>query len=129
MGCPCRAGEDAIGGGAPGGCGDERHEGGHPVSKRRFKATKIQDVRLDDLLKAAIGLRLVVGIDVAKREQFAAIREYRGEPEETLILVSWKHPEETTQFIELCRALAGVAPLVETVMERRAPTATRFAMS
>lgn len=92
-----------------------------PVSKRRFKATKIQDVRLDDLLKAAIDLRLVVGIDVAKREQFAAVREYRGKPEETLLLVSWKHPEETPQFIELCRALAGVASQVETVME---PTGT-----
>ena len=92
-----------------------------PVSKRRFRATKIQDIRLDDLLKAATGLRLVVGIDVAKCEQFAAVREYRGEPEETVLLVSWKHPEETTQFVELCQAFAGSASLIEVVME---PTGT-----
>ena len=91
------------------------------MGKRRFKATKIQDVRLNELLEAVAGRRLVVGIDVAKREQFAAVREYRGEPEETVLLVSWKHPEETTQFVEICQALAGAASLVEAVME---PTGT-----
>ena len=92
-----------------------------PVSKRRFKATKIQDVQVDVLQKMAAGRRLVVGIDVAKREQFAAIREYRSEPEETLVLVSWKHPEETSRFVELCRSLNESAMLVELVME---PTGT-----
>jgi transposase len=81
------------------------------MSKRKYRATKIQDV---DRARLSAGLetpRIIVAIDVAKEDFYAAIVDGNGRTHE---IVKWVHPTESRSFIELVQGLgAGVDVVME----------------
>lgn len=80
--------------------------------KRIYRATPVKQVRLESLIEAAGEKRVVVGIDIAKEDMFAAF-----EVEGTVVLtVRWKHPEQTLEFAELLTVLKARGQ-VEVAME------------
>lgn len=88
------------------------------MRKRKFKTVRIQEVNCGAVLEACSGARIVVGVDVAKSAQFAAVLDDVGE---LRALVKWAHPAETPDFVQLCRGLAANGQRVEVAME---PTGT-----
>jgi len=83
------------------------------MSKRKYRATKIQD--LDHTkLSAELGTgRVIVAIDVAKEDFYAAIVSEKGQ---VLQIVKWIHPVESRAFLALVERLGG-SKRVEVVME------------
>lgn len=83
------------------------------MSKRKYRATQIQDVN-SIKLSAELGTgRVVVAIDVAKEDFYAAIVDEKGKTHE---IVKWVHPTQTRSFLALVEALGG-PERVEVVME------------
>lgn len=62
--------------------------------------------------------RVVVGIDVAKEQQYASFMTDR---KDVLVTVTWKHPQETPAFLSGCAKLRLLGVKVEAAME---PTGT-----
>ncbi len=87
------------------------------TKKNRYRATHIEQVSAESVLAQIAGKRLVVGIDVAKERQFAAVMD---EACTMQVVVKWKAPSETGAFVELLHEL-GATRDVEVVME---PTGT-----
>ena len=83
------------------------------MSKRTYRAVSVNDVSADALApRLRPGERVVIGIDVAKVENKAAV--FQGE---TLIrMVGWKAPKESRKLVELIAGLSRLAP-VEVVIE------------
>ena len=83
------------------------------MSKRTYRAISVNDVSVEALAaKLRPGERVVIGIDVAKVENNAAI--FQGE---TLIrMLGWKAPKESRALVELVVGLNRLAP-VEVVIE------------
>ena len=80
--------------------------------KRIYRATPVKQVRLEPLIEAAGEGQVIVGIDIAKEDMFAAF-----EVDGTVVLtVRWKHPEQTLEFAELITVLKARGP-VEVAME------------
>ena len=67
------------------------------MSKRRYQATKVKEIQAGTL-RAALGHRAVVGVDVAKEDMFASLMD---EQERVLTTMKWKHPKESLEFIGL----------------------------
>lgn len=84
------------------------------MRKRNFKACHIQAVDVEAVLVGCVGPRLVVGVDVAKEDQYAAVTDETGDIK---ALLHWKHPEETPRFVGLCRQLCAGGRSVEVAME------------
>jgi transposase len=83
-----------------------------PMKKRRYQATPVKKLRLDGLLESAGHDRVVVGIDIAKEDMFAAFEVEGG----GVVTVRWKHPDQTLMFVEVLMVVAARGP-VEVVME------------
>jgi transposase len=81
------------------------------MSKRKYRATKIQDVDRAKLSAELETQRIIVAIDVAKEDFYAAIVDEKGRTHE---IVKWVHPAESRSFLKFVEQLgAGV----EIVME------------
>jgi transposase len=84
-----------------------------PMKKKRiYRATPVKQVRLEALMEAAGEKRVIVGIDIAKEDMFAAF-EVEGI---VVLTVRWKHPEQTLAFAEMLTVLGARGP-VEVAME------------
>lgn len=82
------------------------------MSKRRYRATKIQEVEATKLAALA-GQRVILAIDVAKEDFYAALVDAEGQVHE---IVRWRHPAESRAFTQLIEQLGG-KEWVEVVME------------
>jgi transposase len=81
------------------------------MSKRKYRATQIQDVDRAKLVAAIETSRIIVAIDVAKEDFYAAIVDEKGQTHE---IVKWVHPAQSRAFLMFVNELgAGV----EIVME------------
>jgi len=88
------------------------------MSKRIYKSTKLQDVKVENVVSAVSGRRVVVGVDVAKYSFFAVVSTGRQSFEVT---VRWEAPAETDAFVSFVSQLRGAATDVAVAME---PTGT-----
>ena len=82
------------------------------MKKRRYQSTPVKQLRLEPLLDVAGSERVVVGIDIAKEDMYAAL-EVGGAVQST---VHWRHPDQTLMFAELLAVLVARGS-VEAVME------------
>lgn len=82
------------------------------MRKRSYRAVSVNAAEVTKLSKAINGAPVVVGVDVAKEDFFAAIMDERRVVHLT---VKWKHPFETPRFVEFLGGLK--APSVEVAME------------
>lgn len=83
------------------------------MGKRKYRATKIQDVDHPKLAAELGDGRVIVAIDVAKEDFYAAIVSERGQVHQ---IVKWVHPAESRAFLGLVDHLGG-PKRVEVVME------------
>ena len=84
------------------------------LSKRRYQAHKIQDLNVERLRQQCNGGRAIIGVDVAKNMQFAAVFDAdRGFKS----IFKWQHPDQTQKFVDLCRELRTEEVGVEVAME------------
>jgi transposase len=84
------------------------------MGKRKYKATKIQDISHTKLGNELEAGRVVVAIDVAKTKFYAAIVDSSGKRRQ---IVKWEHPAESREFLALIEQLGGLGHAVEVVME------------
>lgn len=82
------------------------------MKKRMYRSVSVKKLEIPSLLATMGAAPVVVGVDVAKENFFAAIEG----PGATPLTVRWKHPEETPVFLELLEALS-TRGVVEVVME------------
>lgn len=73
------------------------------MSKRKYRATKIQEVA-SAKLEALTDERVILAIDVAKEDFYAAIVDGQGHVHE---IVKWLHPAESRSFLQLVEQLGG----------------------
>ena len=84
-----------------------------PMSKHKYRATKIQDIEHTKLPTELGDGRVIVAIDVAKEDFYAAIVGENGQLHQ---IVKWLHPAESRAFLGLISQLGG-PKRVEVVME------------
>jgi transposase len=84
-----------------------------PMSKHKYRATKIQGIDHTKLPAELGDGRVIVAIDVAKEDFYAAIV---GENGQTHQILKWVHPAESRAFLGLVELLGG-PKRVEVVME------------
>jgi transposase len=77
-----------------------------------YRSTAVKDVNLESILEAIAGSPVIVGIDIAKEDMFATVDVNA----QSVITVRWKHPNETTVFVEMLLVFLARGPL-EVVME------------
>lgn len=82
------------------------------MSKRRYRATKIQEVDSAKLMRRA-EQQVIVAIDVAKEDFYAALVDEGGQ---VIEILKWRHPAESMKFLGLVERLGG-NERVEVVME------------
>ena len=75
--------------------------------KRTYQAVPVEQVRLEEVLPMLITLGCVVAIDVAKEKFVAALATAAGE---IVKLFRFKHPTETSKFLELVTTLQAQVP-------------------
>ena len=80
------------------------------MSKRKYRAV---DFNRFDWTKAQACNRLIVGVDVAKHDFYAAMETFEGD---RLGVVKWRHPQHTQGLLELIDERLGGVHL-EVVME------------
>jgi transposase len=83
------------------------------MSKRKYRATKLHDVDRARLAAELDTGRIIVAIDVAKEDFYAAIVGEKGQVHQ---IVKWLHPVESRAFLALVDHLGG-AKRAEVVME------------
>jgi transposase len=89
-----------------------------PMKKRAYQKTPINDFSPEALAGGLTAERVVLAIDVAKREMVAALATERGEVMRT---VAWTHPAETPDLLRKIGVLERAGLQIEAVME---PTGT-----
>jgi Transposase and inactivated derivatives len=75
--------------------------------KRTYQAIPVEQVRLEEVLPVLITVGCVVALDVAKEKFVAALATAAGE---VLKLFRFKHPTETSKFLELVTELQAQLP-------------------
>jgi transposase len=86
-----------------------------PVKKQgRYAAKRVKDLNFERL--CGLGEKVLVAIDVAKREQYVAFVGGSG-PAEAMLLGKWTHPAETPVFFGLCEKLREAGKELVVVME------------
>ena len=84
------------------------------MSKRRYRSVSVNSLDWSWLCDQVDGERIVVGIDVAKVDQFAAVMR----PDLSVVqTVRWKQPHEQADFVGLVDELASRASSLVVVME------------
>lgn len=87
--------------------------------KIQYRSESVEQIVPEQLAGAfEVGTRVVVGIDVAKRNFVAALCDTAGD---TVLRVRFEHPRQTAQFVGLLAGLQAIGRLVEVAME---PTGT-----
>lgn len=84
-----------------------------PMGKRKYRATKIQDLDHAKLHAELGDGRVIVAIDVAKEDFYAAMVSERNKVHQ---IVKWTHPVDSRAFLALVEELGG-AKRVEIAME------------
>jgi transposase len=87
------------------------------MRKRVYRAISLSNVNQEQLLSQLPDGRVVVGVDVAKNNEYAVVMD---ESQKVHLTLKWIHPKESQDFVALLRKLAEHHP-VEVAME---PTAT-----
>ncbi|HJL25981.1 MAG TPA: transposase [Polyangiaceae bacterium LLY-WYZ-15_(1-7)] len=82
--------------------------------KRRYQAIPVNDDRVESLIAAVAGQRVVVGIDIAKTKEFAAFMTEDGRVHAT---VRWAHPKQSPQFLQVLARMRQQGSRVELAME------------
>jgi transposase len=82
------------------------------MNKHRYQAKKLQQVDWGKLAEVAGTRRLVLGVDVAKEDFYAALLV---SAQEVLTTITWRHPQETRVLEECLQALGAVR--IEVAME------------
>ena len=82
------------------------------MKKRMYRSTAVKAVNLESVLEVIGDCPVIVGVDIAKEDMFATV-EVNAKP---VITVRWKHPRETTVFVEMLLVFLARGP-VEVVME------------
>lgn len=72
------------------------------MKKRAYRAKEIKQIDRERLARLVENREVVVGIDVAKEDQFAALAVGIKDVVETL---KWRHPDQTSEFIDLLSSL------------------------
>lgn len=72
------------------------------MRKRTYRAVNVKDVDFEKLAGVVEGLRIAVGVDVAKEDFFAVLMD---EKRHSLLTLKWKHPVETRRFVALLEGL------------------------
>ena len=75
--------------------------------KRTYQAVPVEEVRLEEVLPMLITLGCIVALDVAKEKFVAALATAAGE---IVKLFRFKHPTETSKFLELVTRLKAQVP-------------------
>ena len=89
------------------------------AKKIQYRSVDVEQVSVGQVLEKFSGeTRVVVGVDVAKRNFVAALCDARGD---TQVRVRFEHPRQTGRFVELLKGLQDAGCIVEAVME---PTGT-----
>jgi transposase len=84
------------------------------MSKRKYRAVSIKQIDFEQLVTwASVHGKVVVAVDVAKEDFFAALADKAAAVER---IVKWKHPLESEAFLSLVSALAKAAE-VDVAME------------
>lgn len=83
------------------------------TKKRRYKSISVNDKRVPAMLEALPAGRLIVGIDIAKTRQFAALMSADSTVHG---IIRWDHPVESPRFMELLREMSSRCE-VQTAME------------
>lgn len=83
------------------------------TKKRRYKSISVNDKRVAAMLEALPEGRLIVGIDIAKTRQFAALMSADSTVHG---IIRWDHPMESPRFMELLEQMDARCE-VETAME------------
>lgn len=84
------------------------------MAKRRYRSVPVNNLDWGKLCDQVDGERIIVGIDVAKEKQFAAVML----PDLTVLqTVTWKQPHEQGDFVGLVGDLASGASELAVVME------------
>lgn len=87
--------------------------------KISYRALEVEQVSLEQVEKATgSGARVVVGVDVAKRNFVAALCDHTGEPR---LRVRFEAPAQTNKFVSLLAEVQRTGRVVEVAME---PTGT-----
>jgi hypothetical protein len=84
------------------------------MKKRAYQRTAIKDFSTSALASRAECERLVIAVDVAKRDMVAAITTDRGE---VLRTIAWKHPAQTSELLIKIAELRSAGFEVDAVME------------
>ena len=84
------------------------------MPKRRYRAVHVNSINWERLSGQVEGQRIVVGIDVAKTEQFAAMMLHDLS---VLLTLKWEQPYEQGDFTALMADLATLAEDFAVVME------------
>ncbi|MEM6958662.1 MAG: transposase, partial [Myxococcota bacterium] len=83
------------------------------TKKRKYRSISVNDKRLASLIETVPEGRLIVGIDIAKTRQFAALMSGDAEVHG---IIRWEHPVESPRFLEVLKELHARCEL-EFVME------------
>lgn len=84
------------------------------MSKRKYRAVSIKDIDASGVGERLGTSRVVVAIDVAKEDFYAAVMD---ESRTVVVTVKWKHPVESPLFVGLVKELAVRGTVVEAAME------------
>lgn len=83
------------------------------MAKRKYRSVSVKDVRPEVLAERG-GMGLVVGIDIAKETQFAAVM---SRDLEVVTTVRWEHPAETRSFLDVLERVRVQVGDFDVVME------------
>jgi len=83
------------------------------MSKRRYTSKKFKQVDWKTVTDRLVGSRVILAVDVAKEDFYAAIMNERHE---ALVIFSWRHPEQTAEVVDQLRQLRQ-AHRLEAVLE------------
>ena len=72
------------------------------MKKRAYKATNVNKVNIESLKKKIQGKEIVIGIDIAKKDNYATIMT---KEKESVITIKYEQPAETMRFIEFIQNL------------------------
>jgi len=84
------------------------------MGKRKYRAVQVNQVEVAPLSEALGAGRVVVSIDVAKEDFFAAVQD---QEQRVHVTVKWKHPDTSWAFIGFLEELRCHGHEIEVVME------------
>jgi transposase len=86
------------------------------MSKRKYRTVDVKDAVVEGLWSQLAGDRVVIGIDVAKEDMYAAVMD---EAQRVHLTLKWKHPQESRAFVSYLREVRDTGPgvTVDVAME------------